>query len=128
MSGVRRGSWIALAVATLAALLLVGRGVSALVVDRAWFSALGAEQVFWEQFSDSMFLRGGLWFAGGLFAFINLYAVRRTIRAVAVPARVANIEMTAMLPARRLSGFIVVLALIVGLLLALPFDDWTSVA
>jgi uncharacterized membrane protein (UPF0182 family) len=124
----RRSSWIALAIATLAALLLAGRTVTELVVDRAWFSALNAEPVFWEQFTDSVILRGGLWLAGALFAFANLYAVRRTIRAVAVPSRVANIEMTAMLPARRLLAFTLIMAVIVGLVLTIPFDDWTSVA
>ena len=124
----RRSSWIALAIATLAALLLAGRIVTELVVNRAWFSALNAEPVFWEQFTDSVILRGGLWLAGALFAFANLHAVRRTIRAVAVPSHVANIEMTELLPARRLLTFTLIMAAIVGLVLTIPFDDWTSVA
>ena len=49
-----------------------------------------------------MILQGGAWVLGSLFAFANLHAVRRTILAVAVPSRVANIELTAMFPARRL--------------------------
>jgi uncharacterized membrane protein (UPF0182 family) len=128
MSALRRGSGIALAVATLAILLLAGRAVSELVVDRAWYSALNGEPVFWETFTDSVILRGCLWALGAAFAFLNLYAVRRTILAVAVPARVANLELTAMLPSRRLLAFTLVCAALVGLLLALPFDDWTAIA
>lgn len=124
----RRGSWFALAVAGLAAVLLAGRAVSELFVDRAWFSVMHAEPVFWEQFTDSLYLRGGLWFIGALFAFLNLYAVRTTIADVAVQTSVANIPMTALLPARRLFEFALLLSVLVGLLLTIPFDDWTSVA
>ena len=124
----RRSSLIVLVVAGIAALLLGGRAFTALFVNKAWFAALGAEPVFWEQVEDTAIWRGGLFLAGALFAFLNLHAVRRTILAVAVPSKVANIEFTAMLPARRLFTFTIAAAAFVGLVLTIPFDDWTILA
>lgn len=124
----RRSSWVILVVAATALLLLGGRAFTALVVDNAWFAALNAEPVFWEQMKDTVMLRGGLLLVGSLFAFLNLYAVRRTILAIAVPSRVANVEFTAMLPTRRLFVYTVVAAIGVGLLLVTPFNDWTQLA
>ena len=121
----RRSSWIALVIAGVAVLLLGGRAFTALFVNKAWFAALNAEPVFWEQVQDTVIWRGGLFIAGAMFAFLNLHAVRRTILAVAVPSKVANIEFTAMLPARRLLIFTILASAFVGLVLTIPFDDWT---
>jgi hypothetical protein len=93
--GARGGLMFGLAIA--AALLLLGRAVTALLVDHAWFTAMGLPALFWEQVIDTAILQGGAWVLGALFAFANLHAVRRTIRAVAVPSRVANLEVTAMI-------------------------------
>lgn len=123
-----RSSWVILGVTAVALLLLAGRAFTALVVDNGWFAALNAEPVFWEQMTNTVLLRGGLLLAGSLFAFLNLYAVRRTILAIAVPSRVANVEFTAMLPTRRLFVYTVIAAVLVGLLLVTPFDDWTQLA
>ena len=87
--GARGGLMFGLAIA--AALLLLGRAVTALLVDHAWFTAMGLPALFWEQVIDTAILQGGAWVLGALFAFANLHAVRRTIRAVAVPARVAGV-------------------------------------
>jgi len=124
----RRSSWVIFAITATALLLLGGRAVTALVVDHAWFAALNAEPVFWEQIQDTAMLRGGLLVAGSLFAFLNLYAVRRTILAIAVPSRVANVEFTAMLPTRRLFAYTVAAAVLIGMVLVTPFDDWTQLA
>lgn len=124
----RRSSWVILAVTACALLLLGGRALTALIVDNAWFKALNAEPVFWEEFENTLLLRGGLLVAGTIYAFLNLYAVRRTILAIAVPSRVGNVEFTAMLPTRRLFVYTVIAAIMVGLLLVTPFDDWTQLA
>lgn len=116
------------AVVAVAAFLLVGRAVTTLIVDHAWYSAMGVPGVFWERFTDSILLQGVAFVVGSLFAFANLHGVRRTIRAVAVPSRVANIELTAMLPSRRLLSITILSAVLVGFALSLPLTDWTSVA
>lgn len=121
-------SWWLIGVAIAAVLLLVGRTATALVVDHAWFESVGAPGLFWEQVTDIVLLQGGAWVAGTLFAFANLHAVRRTIHAVAIPSRVANIELTAMVPGRRLFSVTVVLSLVVGAILAVPLTNWEDVA
>jgi uncharacterized membrane protein (UPF0182 family) len=121
-------AWMGVIVAVAAVLLLVGRTATAMFVDHAWFEAMGAPALFWEQVTDTALLQGGAWIAGSLFAFANLHAVRRTILAVAVPARVANLELTAMVPGRRLLTATIVLALIVGAILALPLTNWETLA
>lgn len=120
--------WLVVIAAVTAVVLLVGRTATALYVDHAWFEALGAPTLFWEQLLDSALLQGGAWVVGSLFAFANLHAVRTTILAVAVPSRVANLELTAMVPGQRLLSATVVLSLIVGGVLALPLTNWETLA
>lgn len=120
--------WLLIGVAIAAVFLLVGRTATALFVDHAWFTAMGVPSLFWERVLDSVLLQGGAWVAGSLFAFANLHAVRRTILAVAVPSRVANIELTAMVPGRRLLSATIVVAMIIGAVLALPLTNWDTVA
>lgn len=124
----RLRSWLVVALGVLAILLLAGRMVTALVVDQAWYAALGVSALFWERLTDQLLLQGGTWVTGSVFAFVNLHAVRQTILAVAVPSRVANIEFAAMIPPRRLLSFTVLLAALIGFALALPMSDWTTVA
>ena len=124
--GARSGLILGLAIA--AALLLLGRAVTALLVDHAWFTAMGLPALFWEQVIDTAILQGGAWCVGTLFAFANLHAVRRTIVAVAVPSRVANLELTAMISGQRLLAVTVVLAILVGGVLAIPLTNWVDLA
>jgi uncharacterized protein len=122
----RGRAWLFGLLAAAAALLLAGRTGTALMVDHAWYRAMGVPGLFWEQFTNTVMLQGGAWLAGTLFAFANLHAVRRTIAAVAVPSRVANVEFTAMVPGRRLFSLTVVLSLVVGAVLAWPLDNWEA--
>ncbi len=124
----RARGWLIVGIATAAVLLLLGRAVTTLVVEHAWFTAMGVPALWWERATDTVLLQGGAWLVGSLFAFANLHAVRRTILAVAVPSRVANIELTAMIPGRRLLSITVVLAGLIGIGLAAPLTNWTDVA
>ncbi len=124
----RLRTWFVAAIAAVAVLLLAGRAVTSLVVEHAWFDAMGVPRIFWEQLVDTLLLQGTAWVAGSLFAFANLHAVRRTILAVAVPSRIGNLELTAMIPARWLLSITIVAAGLIGLVLALPLTDWTTVA
>jgi uncharacterized protein len=120
--------WLLVSIAAAAALLLVGRAVTTLMVDHAWYTAVGAPGLWWERVVDTLILQGGTWIVGSLFAFANLHGVRRTILAVAVPSRVANIELTSMIPGRRLLGITIGLALLIGAALSAPLTDWTTVS
>jgi hypothetical protein len=125
---VRARGWLLLAVTLAVVLLLVGRTATVLYVDLAWFAAMGAPSLFWEQVLDRALLQGGAWLVGSGFAFANLHAVRRTILTVAVPSRVANIELTAMVPGRRLLSATIIVALLVGAVLAIPLTNWEDLA
>lgn len=124
----RARGWLMAGLAAAAAVLLLGRAVSTLVVDHAWYAAMDVPGLWWERFIDTVLLQGGAWALGSAFAFANLHGVRRTILAVAVPSRVANIELTAMIPGRRLLAITMLLAALIGLALAAPLTDWTTVA
>lgn len=124
----RARGWLLITLAAIAVLLLVGRTVTALMVDHAWFAAMNVPGLFWEQVIDTIVLQGGAWIAGTAFAWANLHAVRRTIQAVAIPSRVANLEFVAMVPARRLSSATAIAALVIGAVLALPLTNWSDLA
>ncbi len=113
------------AVATLAITLLLGRALSAVLVDQAWYAALGAGSVWREKFLAVLALKGGAWVLGSTFAFANLWAVRRTILAIAVPARVGDLEFAEVLPARRLLSVTLAAAAFVGMALTFSLNDWT---
>ncbi|MCU0648770.1 MAG: UPF0182 family protein [Gemmatimonadaceae bacterium] len=111
-----------------ALVLIVGRALADLRVDQLWYAAMGAGPVWREKIIDLALLRG-LGFAGGTaFAFANLYAVRRSIVAVAVPTRVGNIEIPAVVPPQRLFWFCVMGAVVLGAALAAPLSGWHRIA
>ncbi|MDQ8163521.1 MAG: UPF0182 family protein [Gemmatimonadota bacterium] len=124
----RTRGWLIIGLALAAALLLIGRAVTALAVDHAWFAAMGVSALFWAQFLDTLLLQGGAWVLGSVFAVVNLHAVRRTIVAVTVPSRVANLQVTAMISGQRLMAVTVVLGTLVGAALAVPLSNWADVA
>jgi uncharacterized protein len=113
------------AIAAAASLLLVGRGLSSLVVERSWYAAMGAGDLWREQLLATFVLKGAGWLVGSAFAFANLWAVRRTIRSIAVPTRVADLEFVELLPPRRPLHVTLAAAAAVGVVLTLPLDDWT---
>ncbi len=116
---------LAAAIGVAALLLLVGRALSALLVDRAWYTAMGAPEVWREMVLATLTLKGAAWLAGSAFAFANLWAVRRTIRSIAVPTRVADLEFIEEVPSRRLLLITLAAAAAVGVVLMVPLDDWT---
>lgn len=120
----RRG-WLILTLFAVALLLISGRLLTLMVVDYQWYHAMGQEQLWWERITSQLLLQGGFALLGSLFAYVNFSAVRRTILAVAVPQRVADIELTTMIPAQRLNWITILLAVLTGIAIAAPFDDWS---
>jgi uncharacterized protein len=119
---------IGYALGLIALVLLVGRALADLRVDQLWYASMGAGAVWREKMLDLTLLRGAGFLGGTLFAFANLYAVRRSIVAVAVPTRVGNIEIPAVVPPRRLFWLCVVGAVVLGAGLAAPLTGWERVA
>ena len=113
-------------VAAAAALLLVGRVVAGWYVEWLWYEALGASEVWRARTIDLFLLRGGAFVVGTAFVFLNLYAVRHSVVSLVLPRRVANIEIGEEVPSRYLLAAVAAMSVALGLLLALPHGDWTS--
>lgn len=116
-------------VAAAAALLLVlGRAWGAVTTEHAWYAALGFEDVWWWQLRSALLLKGVAGTLGTLAMRAHLAAVRRSFVAVVMPRRVGDLEFTAEVQERALSLLLWTIALGVGVLVAVPLDDWTVVA
>jgi uncharacterized membrane protein (UPF0182 family) len=120
--------WPLLALAAVALILLVGRGVAALYVDYRWFAAMDAAEMWRARTATALLVRclsGGV---AALFAFANLYTVRHSLVSVVLPRRLANLEIGEEVPGSYLVGAAAVLALLLGAILALPGESWTRFA
>jgi hypothetical protein len=122
---VSRRRWILLSVGFVAALLLLGRIVAGWYVDYRWYDALGAGDVWWALATNLTLLRGGAFLVATLLVFANLFAVRHSVLSVVFPRRVGNIEIREEVSPKLLVGVVLGLSLLIGLVLALPFDEWT---
>jgi len=119
--------WLVLVIVTIAILLLAGRVLSAWYVDYQWFAIHGAVRLWWIRATDLALLRGLAFVVVGLFAFVNLFAVRKSVRSLRLPRRVGNLEFSEEVSARILNRSVVALSVIIGILFALPHNDWMSV-
>jgi uncharacterized membrane protein (UPF0182 family) len=119
--------WLVLLVAALAILLLAGRILSAWYVDYQWFAVQGATRLWWVKAIDLGLLRLAVFAAVALFAFFNLFAVRRSIRSLRLPRRIGNLEFSEEVSARILNRSVITLSIVIGFLFALPHNDWMSV-
>jgi hypothetical protein len=125
---VNRRRWIALAILAFAALLLLGRIAAGAYADFEWYAAVDALAVWRLRMRTLLVMRGTAFVAWSAFFFVNFYAVRRSVAAVRIPRRMANLEIGEDLPGRYLDYAAVVLALAVGALLAWSHTDWTRTA
>jgi uncharacterized protein len=119
--------WLVLLIAALAILLLAGRMLSAWYVDYQWFAVQGASRLWWAKAIDLALLRLVVFAVVALFAFLNLFAVRRSIRSLRLPRRVGNLEFSEEVSARILNRSVITLSILIGFLFALPHNDWMSV-
>ncbi len=109
-------------------MLLIGRVLSGLYVDYQWFAAMRAASVWRVHLVNRVLLSGCTILATTLFAFANLYAVRRSIVSIVLPRRMGNLEIGEEVPGRYLTGLTVAASIVLGILLALPPEPWTLLA
>jgi uncharacterized protein len=122
----RRRLWILIA-AGAALTLVVGRIAAGLYVRYEWYDALGFRDIWLTRLGNELLLRAITAVGGTLFALLNLYAVRLSIASVVLPRRMGDLEIGEELPARYLNAGVVILAVVIGALLALiPDHDWTT--
>jgi uncharacterized membrane protein (UPF0182 family) len=119
MQGRRR---IAIGLVVAAAVLLAGRLAALLFVDHAWYSALGAAPLWREKIYDLTVIHLTSFFFAGLFALVNLHAVRRSIVSLALPRRLGNVEFGEEVPERMLAraGFVIAAAVAAVMSIAVP--------
>jgi uncharacterized membrane protein (UPF0182 family) len=118
--------WLILALAAAAVLLIAGRAFAGLYADYLWYDSLGAVALWGARLEAVATLRIASTAAAALFAFANLYAVRQSVVTLVLPRRLGNLEIGEEVPGRYLTVTAVVLSVILGVLLALPQQDWTT--
>ena len=120
--------WLGTGAITLAAVLLVGRGLAELYVEHEWFSALGALPLWRARIANTLLLEGGSFAVAFAFAFLNVWGVRSSVVQLVLPRRLGNIEIGEQVPARALFLASLTMALVVGALLAWVQEDWLALA
>ena len=120
--------WLIAVLVAAAVVLIVGRSLAGVYSDYLWYEALGAGALWRVRMSAVAAMRVGSGVVAALFAFINLYAVRQSVVSLVLPRRLGNLEIGEEVPGRFLLGATAALAVILGVLLAMPSDNWTSFA
>jgi uncharacterized membrane protein (UPF0182 family) len=120
--------WVLLALAGAAILLLAARAVAQIYVDYEFFAAAGAVEVWRARAAYMLVMRLLSGAVAGLFVFANLYAVRHSVVSLVLPRKVANLEIGEQVSGRHLMLAVVVISVLLGGVLSLPPDDWTTFA
>ena len=115
-----------LALAAIAIFLIVGRSVAGVYADYLWYDSLGAAALWRARFDAVATMRVGSAILATAFAFANLYAVRQSVVSLVLPRRLGNLEIGEEVPGRYLMGAAAALAVVLGVLLAVPQDDWMT--
>jgi uncharacterized membrane protein (UPF0182 family) len=126
MPSTRRRLLIGVVIA--AAVLLGGRGASALYADYTWYAALGASSLWSERTGDLLLIYGIGSVIAVLIAFLNLSALGRSIGVLTLPRRLANVEFGEAVPRKYIDRFALVLSLAIAAALTAALPDWTLLA
>jgi len=122
-----RRRWLVLTLGAAAVLLILGRVLAGMYADYLWYDSLGATALWRARLGALAVLRVSSALAAAAFAFANFYAVRQSVVSLVFPRRLANLEIGEEVPGRYLVGVALALAIVVGILLAIPQTDWSSV-
>ena len=125
MTGRRR---LAAALVAVAAVLLIGRLSALAYADHAWYESLGAVSLWRERTRDVFAIHLVSATFAGLFALLNLSAIRRSIISLAFPRRLGNVEFGEEVPRRILDRAAYVLACVVAGVMSLAAPSWERMA
>ena len=95
--------WLVPVIVTMAIVLVAGRIVSSWYVDYSWFAINGATRLWWVKAINLSLLRSVAFLVAGTFAFINLFAVRSSVKSLRMPRRIGNLEFSEEVSARILN-------------------------
>lgn len=113
------------ALAAAAVILVLGRWSTAVYTDYLWYASLGATSIWRARVGTTLVLWVASFAVASLFAFVNLWAVRRSVVSLVLPRRIANVEIGEEVPGRYLLLASGLLSFVVGIALALPASAWT---
>ncbi len=123
-----RGQRLAAAIALGAFVLLAGRGAAVVYSNHEWFRVMGAESVWRDRLGTTALLYGIALVVGVLFAWINVSAVRRSVVALIVPKRLANVEFGEEVPSSRLRLVTAAVSIGAAVISLIAVPSWTTVA
>jgi uncharacterized protein len=113
--------------AALFLLLIGGRVAAEFVVELLWYRSIGHERVFWTARLAGLAVRAGVAIPIGLFVFVNLWVVSRTLGAIRVRRRYGNIEIAERLPQGYIYAVVGVLAVFSAWWLSSTMGDAVAV-
>jgi uncharacterized membrane protein (UPF0182 family) len=120
--------WVVVLLLALALTLVLGRVVSTIYAEWAWHESLGTLAIYRSSLTHQLAWRVGAGGVAVLFAFLNLYALRKSIVSLVLPRRLGNIEIGEAVSARLLLTVVAIVAAVLGLLLSAPTGNWTTFA
>jgi uncharacterized membrane protein (UPF0182 family) len=122
----RRRIFAAVAIAAL--LLVGGRAASAVYADYTWYSAMGATPLWNERALDLVLIYGIGSLVAVVLGFVNLSVVARSIGALTLPRRLANVEFGEAVPRKYLDRFALVVSVATAAALTPLLPTWTLLA
>lgn len=123
-----RGQRLTAALALAAAILLVGRVAAIVYSNREWYANIGAASVWNERVASSSWLYALAMILGVAFAWINISAVRRSVAALIVPKRIANVEFGEEVPSTRLRTLTAAVSFGVAIVSLVALPSWKTLA
>ncbi|MEO8577311.1 MAG: UPF0182 family protein, partial [Gemmatimonadales bacterium] len=119
---------LASGLAVAAAVLLIGRVAALTYAGHAWYEALGATPVWGERLRGLAIIHTVSAVFAGLFALLNLSAIRRSIMSLALPRRLGNVEFGEEVPRKFLDRASFILSALVAVLMAFVVPSWARLS
>ena len=105
--------WLVLVIVTAAIVLVAGRILSSWYVDYNWFAINGATRLWWVKAINLSLLRIVAFLVASTFAFINLFAVRSSVKSLRMPRRMGNLEFSEEVSARILNRSVLAMSVVI---------------
>ena len=120
--------WFMVALAAVAVLLLAGRELAGVYADYLWYDSLGATALWHARFSAEADAARRIGRDRGGSVRVRAICTRCDSRVVSLvlPRRLGNLEIGEEVPGRYLMATAVGLSVVLGVLLAMPSQDWTT--
>ncbi|MEO7218222.1 MAG: UPF0182 family protein [Gemmatimonadaceae bacterium] len=123
-----RGQRLTAALALAAAILLFGRAAAVIYSTREWYTYIGAASVWNSRVVATTWIYAVALVVGIAFAWLNVSAVRRSVAALIVPKRIANVEFGEEVPSTRLRALTGALSVGIAAVSLAAVPSWTVLA